>query len=115
MSLLAAPWIGRRARRFSIRSGTRKNAPYGVVAGRKMSFVGTLLRARSGRWWAECLLALKFRIRRAVLMRKRLYSIGARLQFQIDVRSYVGNQGISGPVLLMLSFADPDPSGRLAT
>jgi hypothetical protein len=42
--------------------------------------------ARSGRWRAECLIALTFRIRRAILMPKRLYSIAACLQFQIDVR-----------------------------
>jgi len=38
-----------------------------------------------GRWRAECLIAFKFRIRHAVLMPERLYSIGARPLFQIDV------------------------------
>ena len=37
-------------------------------------------------WRAECLIALTFRTRRAILIPKRLYSIGACLQFQIDVR-----------------------------
>jgi hypothetical protein len=35
---------------------------------------------------SDCLIALTFRIRRAILMPKRLYSIGTCLQFQIDVR-----------------------------
>src|SRR5215470_3801455 len=43
-------------------------------------------RPRSGRWRAEWLSALKFRIRRTVLMTKRLYSIRAYLQLQVDVR-----------------------------
>src|SRR5215470_739479 len=45
-----------------------------------------LAHPRSGRWRAEWLSALKFRVRRTVLMTKRLYSIGACLQRQVDVR-----------------------------
>jgi hypothetical protein len=37
---------------------------------------------------------------------------GTSLPFS-DVRSHVGNQGISGLVMLMLSFVDPDPSEAL--
>ena len=32
---------------------------------------------------------------------------------QIDVRSYVGNWGITGLVMLTVSFVDPDPEATL--
>jgi hypothetical protein len=38
--------------------------------------------------------------------------VGTSLPFS-DVRSHVGNQGISGLVMLTLSFVDPDPSAMV--